>query len=346
MSKSPDLKESDDKQTILDRVVPGYQESRLVMTACRLGVFEALGGESLNAGGLAGRLDLRGEGAEIFVNALAALGVLEKKGDLYSLAELSSRFLVPGGAEYRGDLYRHQEMMWGHWSRLEDILRGEPPGGSVIGCLFHRVFRSRDDRSRAAKEYIMAMDANASRRGPDVIRDIDLSGVGSILDLGGGPGTYTRLFLGKKSDLKITIFDRPGMVAISRGLEMNRGLEGSVSFREGDFLEDDLGGGYDLIWLSNAVHTMGPEDVRILLSRCRDALAGGGRILVHDFFLDESGTRPERAAVFSVHMLVVSRGGRSYRLTEMIHLLETAGFSDVSLAASLEDSGIVQGRKP
>ncbi|HVY62501.1 MAG TPA: methyltransferase, partial [Planctomycetota bacterium] len=57
--------------------------------------------------------------------------------------------------------------------------------------------------------------------------------------------------------------------------------------------------------------------------------APGGAIVVHDFLLDETRTRPRYGALFALNMLVMSDHGRCYSVAETRALLESAGFHSV-----------------
>jgi SAM-dependent methyltransferase len=327
---------------VLARVVPGYREARIVMTACRLGVFDALAGRGMTAAELSGCLGLEEARSVLFFDALTALGLLEKEGALYRLTPLSHKHLLSGGPEYMGEVFKHQDRMWGPWSRLEKRLRGEGSTSSILNRL--RNFMGKWEK-KGRREYMLAMESNAERLGPGVIDDVNLDGVESLLDLGGGPGAYSRLFLGKKPGLRVTLFDLPAMIAIAEGLEKNLALRGGISYRSGNFLEDDLGRDYDMVWASNIIHTLDHRGVSLLLARCHQSLKPGGRILIHDYFLDESGTSPRNAAVFSIHMMMVSNRGRCYRTDEIRASLVKAGFEDIIQPDLTGDSAVFRGTK-
>ncbi len=315
----------------LARVVPGYQEAMIVLTACRLRVFEALAGESREGPRIAAELHLEPRGTEVLLNALTAMRLLAKRGDAFALTAAASRYLEPGEPDYLGGLYRHQERMWHHWSSLADALREGPAG--------------EEDPRADAEEFLLAMEANARRSGPAVADAVNLRGVRRLLDVGGGPGTWARLFLERRPSLDITVLDRPEAVAAVRRLGLHREHRGAIRFRAGDFLARSLGRGYDLVWASHVVHALDPAGVRTLLERCRRSLLPGGRLLIHDFFLDDRGVRPRRAAVMSVHMLAVTGSGRCYRLREMLELMEESGFTRVRRAAVFAATALVEGRR-
>lgn len=303
-----------------------------MLTACRLGLFEAIGTSRLTDAEVSQRLGLDSGETPFFLDALVAVGLLVKRRGRYAASAVARRRLLEGGENYLGGLFRHQHRMLLLWARLADLLRsGEDPG---------------EGGESAERDFVLAMEANAQRNGPRIAAAVDLEGASRLLDLGGGPGTYARLFLGRHPGLTALVLDRPGVVAVARSLPINRGWGDRLLFRGGDFLEDDLGRGYDVIWISNVIHSLGPAQVSILLPRCQAALRPGGRLLVHDFLLDEAGVSPSRAALFSVHMRLATTDGRTYRRDQILGQVEDAGFPRPRVIATFAASAIVEGRRP
>ena len=78
--------------------------------------------------------------------------------------------------------------------------------------------------------------------------------------------------------------------------------------------------------MSHVTHDEAPERVARMFRRARSALAPGGRLLVHDWVVDEGGCSPPFAALFSLHVRLYTRGGRVYRRSEYARMLTDAGF--------------------
>ena len=84
-----------------------------------------------------------------------------------------------------------------------------------------------------------------------------------------------------------------------------------VHTRVRDLRSDELGNGYDLVFLSAICHMLSEEENCDLLALCRAALATGGRLVIEDFILRPDKTAPKWAALFALNMLVGTRGGSS-----------------------------------
>lgn len=170
----------------------------------------------------------------------------------------------------------------------------------------------------------------------DVIRAINLKGVKTALDLGGGPGTYA-IEMAKKG-VSVTLFDSPETVKIARELINRSGVKG-IKFIEGNFLSDDLGKGYDLIFISQVLHAYSGDDNIRILEKCMKSLNSGGRISLHEFYIDKSRTYPVQSALFSINMLVNTEGGRCYSPSEIKKWLSDLEF--VSIKEKLLDDSVL-----
>ncbi len=102
-----------------------------------------------------------------------------------------------------------------------------------------------------------------------------------------------------------------------------------IHFIEGDFFKVDPGMEFDLVILSNIIHSLGEKDCLMLFSRLRSWLTKNGRLLVHDMTVDRSGTKPVHAALFSVNMLVNTLKGKVYSEEETLKLIRAAGMKRI-----------------
>jgi 3-hydroxy-5-methyl-1-naphthoate 3-O-methyltransferase len=319
--------ESEMKRDIMEftRLWGGFRASRVILTANNLQVFENIG-KGRTAAALASVLktDLRATG--ILLDAVASLGLLRKSGRTYRLAPPAKRYLLPESPWYQGDMLRHADTLWKNWSGLDDVVRTGEPNRS--GARRHDVF-------------IRAMHNNAVLRAKTLIDVLDLRGIRTALDLGGGPGTYS-IELAKRG-IDVTLFDLPGTLEIAQEMIRQSRVK-NVSFRSGDFHLDDIGSGYDLVLLSQVLHSNSETEAQVLLGKVFDVLTPRGKVAIHEFALNEDHASPVPGALFSVNMLVNTAGGRSYTRKEMKGWLTKAGFKKITVK-DLGDTVVVTGRK-
>jgi 2-polyprenyl-3-methyl-5-hydroxy-6-metoxy-1,4-benzoquinol methylase len=141
----------------------------------------------------------------------------------------------------------------------------------------------------------------------------------------------------------VTLFDVPDTIKIAQGIIRKSGIK-NIDFIKGDFMSDNIGSGYDLIFISQVVHSFSPEGNISLLRKCKDALNPGGRIAVQEFYIDKSRAFPPNSALFSVNMLVNTESGRCYPPLEIKQWLSGLRFKEIK-EKMLDDTVLVVGRK-
>ncbi len=306
------------------RMMNGFWVSRLILTANNFNIFNCL---TVPRSSLAAAKILKTDrrATEIVLDALTAIGLLRKAAGKYRTSPLAANFLVENAPYYQGDMLRHADTLWKNWSALDESLKKGKP-------------------ARKAQNYpafIKAMHNNASLRVRDVVDALDLKGVRSALDLGGGPGTYSMEMAGRGVD--VTLYDLPDAIAIARKIARNAGAR-NIRFMPGDFLKDPIGTGYDLVFISQVLHVFSEQQNLKILKNVRSALNSGGKIVIQEFSLDNERTSPVQGALFSVNMLVNTDAGSSYTAREIKGWLAKTGFSGVK-EKRMNETVLISARK-
>jgi len=320
------------------RLVHGFEPAKILMVAIDHDFFTPLEAGA-DAGKLAALRGLDPRAVELLLNALAAFGVLEKCGERFRNGPVASRNLVRG-PEYRGHIFKHIHHCWDSWNLLDQVVReGAPRSAGEAQAL--------GGDAEHTRNFIQGMDDVTRELAPEVAGRLDLAGVRVLLDVGGGPARYARAFLERHPHLEeVRLFDLPGALEVAR--ENLRGCETADRVRlvEGDFNRDAFGDGVDLVWLSQVLHSQTESQCRELLAKAVRCLNPGGRVMVHEFLLDDDCAGPPQAALFAVHMLVMTAGGRAYNGAEIGGWLAEAGLTDIHVLPAGPDTRIVTGRLP
>ncbi len=301
------------------RVSNGYWQSCTVHAAVRLGLFTLLHDGWRSTAEIAKALGSKERGVSYLLNGLAALGLVVKKdGSLYGNTSFADTFLVKTSPQYKGHIILHHHHLVDGWAQLDQaVLHGHP--------VEMRSYGEEDER----RSFQLGMFNLAMDNAPRVAELIDLDGRKNLLDLGGGPGTYAVHFCLANSDLKATVFDRLTTRPFAMETAERFGVAGRIAFQAGDFTVDDIKGRYDVAWLSHILHSNGPEVCEKLLAKTVSAMEGGGLIMVHEFFLNETMDGPLFPALFSLNMLINNEQGRSYSDKEMRQMMLRVGISDI-----------------
>ncbi len=308
------------------RRISAFAPSRIILTANNYRIFDYLDGRGKTVEALSKVLRTDRRATELLLNSLVAIGLLEKEDGKYINAGVASRYLVMGKSDYQGDILKHNSVLWDNWSGLDRVLKTGKP------------YRKSHDR----QSFILGMHNLALQKVKVVLKSLDLKRVKKILDLGGGPGTYAIAFAKKGMD--VTLMDFPATLSISKRIIAEAGLESSMKLIPGDFMKDEFGSGYDMIFISQIFHAYGPEQCVALLRKCRTSLNKGGRVAVQEFYLDESRTGPLQGAVFAINMLVNTERGRTYTPDEMSQWMKKAGFRGIEKKL-LDETVLVIGAK-
>lgn len=322
-------------------IARGFQAAKMLMVAVDLGVFDFLE-ESRSPAEVAAYIKADPRATGIFLHGLAALGLVKKAGERFRNSEAPSRYLVHGKEEYRGAILRHIHHTMKGWTSLGDtIIAGHPPDLEPEKWLD----RNKERSEKEMRDFIWGMHALARDLAPQVAARLDLSGVRHLLDLGGGPGTYAITFAQSNPELKATVFDLPGPVQIAQENLARHGLSHRIDTLTGNFLKDGIGSGYDAIWISHILHSHTEEQCRLILNKAIQALASWGIFAIQDFFLNDDGYTPPGAAMFAVHMLAVTPGGRAYKNQEVAQWLVEAGLTIPQYHQTTPEAGFLVGKK-
>lgn len=293
----------------LRKLWAGFQQARVLLTANNLNLFEHLK-VSKTVKQVSENLAIDKRAAEILLDALTGIGLLKKQKSKYKNTPLSRCLLLKESPYYQGDIIRHAHTLWQNWSGLDEVIKTGKPSRRAFN---HEAF-------------ILGMHNLASLKVKDVLKAINLHGVKTVLDLGGGPGTYA-IEMAKRG-ISVTLFDMPETVEIAKAVAEKYNVR-AIKFIAGDFLNHDIGKGYDLIFISQIFHAYKEKDNLSLLRKSHKALNQKGRVVIQEFHINEERTQPPQSALFSVNMLVATEGGRCYSPHEMKTWLRKTGFKKI-----------------
>jgi predicted O-methyltransferase YrrM len=322
---------------LVDSIASGYRDTQILLTANRLGLFSALTEGARSSDQLAVTLEADRRGTRILCDALVALELLKKNDGRYALTAVAREFLLADSPRSKQALLHHIARLYERWAKLYDAVKsGKPVPDEVI-----------DPRLQGGAHGFARAMADVARESAELTCDkLDLSGVGTLLDVGGGPGLYALTFARRFPTLHAVVFDEAETLEVTRANIEEHGLGKRVSVLEGDCFRDDLGGPYDFVFLSNLVHIYAAEANRDLIARCAAVLNPGGRVAIKDFLTDPDRTSPAGGALFAVNMLVGTDGGDCYTTKETRGWLENAGLAYMELVELTAQSRIIVGRKP
>ena len=299
----------------------GYWNVCALHAAVKLDVFSQLDQGAASASDISRRTGSDERGMTMLLNALTAIELLVKIEDHYSIPPFSAIYLSKSSEKYLGHIILHHHHLMSSWARLDEAIITGGPLRSNTSC---------DDDKTKRESFLMGMFNLASLAAPLVVPAIDLSGRRSLLDLGGGPGTYAIHFCLHNPELHAVIYDLPTTRHFAEKTIQDFGLSDRISFSAGDIIADEIGSGYDVVWISHLLHSEGPEGAAIMLKKAIQSLMPGGLVIVQDFILNDDNASPPFPALFSLNMLLGTQAGQSYSQMELTDMMMQAGIRDIS----------------
>lgn len=316
-----------------------YWSTCTLHAGVKLNVFTPLSAAPSSALRLAEGVGCDDRGLAMLLDALAALGLLEKRGGEYLATPFAAKFLSRTSPDYLGHIIMHHHHLVNGWSRLDEAVQTGHPVRERV---------SHEDAESARESFLMGMFNLAQMIAPKIVPQIDLSGRRRLMDLGGGPGTYAIHFCRQNPGLDAVICDLPTTRSFAEQTVARFDLSGRIGFIAVDFEQDELPGGFDVAWLSHVLHGIGPDACKSVLKKAVAALEPGGMILVQEFILDDTKDAPLFPALFSLNMLLGTPEGQSYSESELFGMLESAGAKGIRrLPIELPNgAGVVAGIVP
>jgi precorrin-6B methylase 2 len=293
-----------------------YWRSCVLLTAAHLDLLAWFGAQEKSPASLAAHLGGRAAEWEIFLNALCGIGLMQKRGDKYARHAFTTR--RPTQHDTAPLLAGYDA--WNIWGGLARALTdGKRPA-------IQKPFVS--DAGKA-KRLLHSLHLDAQEIAPYLIRKLPLSHSRTLLDVGGGLGTFSMAFCRRYPRLRATLLEHPRIVPLARQAVAEAGMAKKVRVIGADFSREALPQGFDTVFVSNILHAHSVAENRSLLLKFQRCLNPQGQLIVRDVFMNRQRTAPEWGALFSVLLLLHTPQGRCYALDELRAWLRNAGFSRI-----------------
>lgn len=301
------------------RLSTAYWNAQTLLTANRMGIFDALADGPASAEELAEKLGVDSRGLQLFLNACVGLELCEKSGERFSNSRAAQAFLVSASPASMKNALAYTDDLYAAWGRLEECLRNGKPVHAA------ETYLGEDDKQ--TRHFVHGMHDRAMSIGralPDVL---DLGGRKRMLDVGGGPGTFSALLTERYDGLQSDVLELPGIAAVAEEILHASGADKRVRLLRGDYHSSDFGDGYDVVLMSGMFHRESADSCRKLIGKAHQCLEPGGLIVVIDVFTDDGGTTPAFAALFGLNMMLSAPDGGIHADADVERWMRDAGFS-------------------
>jgi hypothetical protein len=320
-----------------------FAASKTFLSAVELGVFTELSEGPLDYETLRERLGLHPRGARDFLDALVAMGALERRGDRYENTPETDFYLDRKKSTYAGGIAElANARLYGFWGRLTDALRtGEPQNEISKGVnLFATLYAD----PHRLKTFLTGMTGNSLPVAKAMAAKFPWHKYRSFVDVGTAQGALPVQIALAHQHLSGSGFDLPAVGPFFERYVASFGLRDRVRFCAGDFMKDSLPSG-DVLVMGHILHDWGINEKRMLLKKAHDALPRDGAVIVYEHLIDDERRKNLGGLLMSLNMLIETPEGFDFTGEDCCGWMRGAGFRETSVEHLTDSHWMVIGIK-
>jgi SAM-dependent methyltransferase len=321
-----------------------YATELLTAAVVHFNIFGRLWAEAISPEALRSQLGLAERPFTVLVTALRAMRLLsiEASGRLEP-TPLAREHLLGGPfdvSDYIGlsaDAHGVRDMI----ERLvTNSPKGQKPDEQGVGFIYRKDLPSAMEQEATARRFTLALAGRAKNVAPLLADRVPLDAAGLLLDVGGGTGIYSIACLQRNPRLRAIVWDRAEVLKVAAEMAAEYGVSDRLELCAGDMFVDPVPPQADVVLLSNILHDWDVAECQFLIKRCAVALPSGGRLLIHDVFLDDTLDGPLPIALYSAALFSFTQG-RAYSAGEYRAWLSAAGLTAQPLVPTLVHCGVL-----
>ena len=324
-----------DPSRIVD-VGSGFWRSKTLLSAVELEVFTRLGGESMTGDQLAANLGLHPRATWDFLDALVALGFLDRAGEgrdaRYANTEETAEFLDKKSERYIGVILEmFNARSYRLWDDLTEVLTTGKPS-RVIEPMGRPIFDKLYSDPAMREQFLDVMAGISLRSVHALAERFDFSQYATLCDVGGATGQLAVVVASRHPHLRCTSFDLPIIEPIARKTIEDAGLSHRIATAAGDFFKDPLPRA-EVITMSMILHDWNLPKKMQLIKAAYDALPRGGAFVTVEHLIDDARRVSVFGLMMSLNMLVEVGDGFEFTASDFAAWCGEVGFRDVEVLA-------------
>ncbi len=316
------------------QVGTGFFASKTLLTANKMGLFTLLGTSPRSGTDIQKELGLHPRSLYDFLDALVALGFLNRTGikesSVYSNAADSDLFLDKNKPSYMGGILEMaNNRLYPFWNDLETGLKTGLPQNEAKNngeSTFDAIYAD----SARLREFIRAMTGVQMGNFIAFSKQFDFSKYKTLCDIGGSGGALSAQVVLNNGHMKCTSFDLRPVTPIAQENLDAMGLGNKVNVVSGDFFTDKFPKA-DVITMGQILHDWGTKDKKMLIAKAYDALPKGGAFVVIENIIDANRSKNTFGLLMSLNMLIETPEGYDFSTADFEELTKEAGFTSTSI---------------
>ena len=321
-----------------------FWASKTLLSAVEMEVFTELakGPETLES--LTGRLGLHPRSSRDFLDALVALGFLEREEGRYRNTPSTNVFLDKHKPSYIGGMLEMaNRRLFGHWNNLTTGLRtGRPQNEAARGE--PDVFAALYSDPERLKVFLRGMTGVSRGANMTIATKFPWSKYKTLADCGTAQGDLIVQVALKNPHLTGVGFDLPEVAPIFEEYVEAHALSPRLSFRAGNFFTDPLPK-VDVIMMGHILHDWNLEEKKMLVRKAYEALPEGGAFIAYDAIIDDDRSKNAFGLLMSLNMLIETNGGFDYTGADCMTWMKEAGFRETRVEHLVGPDSMVIGVK-
>ncbi len=310
-------------------VCAGFVYSQILFACVRLKLFDLLAGGPESAADIAAKLQLPLDSTERLLDAAVSLRLIEKRGaGRYGLGALGAALVGNPGV---GAMIEHHSLLYADLHDPVGLLRG-PRGQTELAKYWAYAKSDAPAGLEGAQvaDYTALMSSSQPLVAGEILNAYPLHKHRCLLDVGGGEGTFLIEAAKHSPDLKLRLFDLPPVAERAARRFEKLGLATRAEAHGGDFLQDQLPTGADVVSLVRVVHDHDDASVATLLRAVYRALPKDGVLLLAEPMMGTPGAAPVGDAYFGFYLLAMG-SGRPRTPADLRQMLLKAGFASAQM---------------
>lgn len=322
----------------------GFWASKTLLSAIEMELFTELARHPEDLETLRERLGLHERSAHDFLDALVAMGFLERRDGVYCNTPATELFLDKRKPSYMGGMLEMaNHRLYGFWGNLTEALRtgrlqNEAKAGDTP--FFEALYA---DPARL-KEFLAAMTGLSHGANLMIAERFPWVDYSTFVDVGTAQGDLATQVALVNPHLQGHGFDLAEVAPVFEEYVERNGLAGRLGFKAGDFFADDLPEA-DVITMGHILHDWSIEEKRALIGKAYEALPEGGALIVYESIIDDDRTQNAFGLLMSLNMLIETEGGFDYTAADCMAWMDEAGFTETRAEHLVGPDSMVVGTK-
>ncbi len=325
------------------KIGTGFWASKVLLSAVELGLFTELVKEPLDADTLRQRLGLHPRAALDFLDALVALGFLERRDGKYANTQDTGLFLDRNKPSYVGGMLEMANArLYSAWGSLTEALRTglQQNEAKTGGDPFVELYSS----PASLENFLRAMTGVSIGAALALAQKFPWKNYKSFVDVGVAQGAVPVEIALAHPHLHGTGYDLPVVQPVFEKYAAARGVAERVSFHPGDFFKNSLPNA-DVIIMGHILHDWNLEQKRMLVRKAYEALPAGGAFVVYEALIDDDRSKNVFGLLMSLNMLIETPGGFDYTGADCCGWMQEAGFRETRVEHLVGPDSMVVGIK-